>query len=108
MPKCFTKPLVYRAKNEEEDVAQMFVDQLEKDIYNIYQIFDKPKEMIYTRKDKEKFMKSKAYWICRKPFLKDDKKVRDHCHFTGKFSGVAHNSCNLQFKKTRFYPCLLS
>ena len=60
--------------------------------------------MIYTRKDKEKFMKSKAYWICRKLFLKDNKKVRDHCHFTGKFSGAAHNSCNLQFKKPDFTP----
>ena len=51
MPKSQLKPLVYRAKNADEDVAQMFVDQLEKDIYNIYQIFGKQKKMIFTRYD---------------------------------------------------------
>ena len=101
MPKSLLKPLFYRAKNEDEDVAQIFVDQLEKDIYNVYQIFDKPK-MIYTRKDKEKFMKSKVCWICRKPFLED--KVRDHCHITEKLRGAAHSNCNLKIKKPKFTP----
>ena len=51
------EPLVYRTKNADEDVAQMFVDQLERDIYNIYQIFGKQKKMIFTRKDIEEFKK---------------------------------------------------
>ena len=25
-------------------------------------------------------------------------KVRDHCHYTGKFRGAAHNICNLRYK----------
>ena len=36
--------------------------------------------------------------ICKKELLTD--KVRDHCHFTGQYRGAAHNSCNLQCKKT--------
>ena len=36
MPKSLLKPLVYRAKNADEDVAQIFVDQLEMDIYKIF------------------------------------------------------------------------
>ena len=28
--------------------------------------------------------------------IKNYKKVRDHCHYTGKCRGAAHNICNLQ------------
>ena len=102
VPKSLLKPLDYRAKNVDEDIAQMFVNQLEKDIYNIYQIFGKQKKMIFTRKDMEEFKKSTQCWICNG--LLGEDKVRDHCHFTGKFRGAARRSCNLQFKKPKFTP----
>ena len=32
-------------------------------------------------------------------------KVRDHCHFTGKYRCLAHNNCNLNLKeKVNFIP----
>ena len=109
LPESLLKPVLYRAKNADEDVAQIFVNRLEMDIYLIYKIYDKPKKMIYTRKDKEKFLESKECWICKKEFdtnpkNENYKKVRDHCHFTGKFRGAAHSSCNLKFKKPKFTP----
>ena len=41
--------------------------------------------------------------ICEKEFSTDNKdekyhKVRDHCHYTGKYRGAAHNNCNLRYK----------
>ena len=30
--------------------------------------------------------------------IKKQQKVRDHCHYTGKFRGAAHNICNLRYK----------
>ena len=38
--------------------------------------------------------------------LSNVKKVRDHCHFTGKFRGAAHNSCNLLCKAPKFFPVI--
>ena len=32
------------------------------------------------------------------------KKVRDHCHFTGKFRGAAYSICNLYYKVPREIP----
>ena len=42
-------------------------------------------------------------WLCEKEFkpkdVKDNSIVRDHCHLTGKFRGLAHNNCNLNTRK---------
>ena len=52
-------------------------------------------------------MKSKKCHICQKGFCYDKnqkmkfklyKKVRDHCHYTGKFRGAAHSIYNLNYK----------
>ena len=32
------------------------------------------------------------------------KKVRDHCHFTGKYRGAAHSICNLRYKMLHEIP----
>ena len=56
--------------------------------------------------------KKKCY-ICGKAFCYDKKqekrfklykKVRDPCHFTGKFRGAAHSICNLHYKVPREIP----
>ena len=31
-------------------------------------------------------------------------KVRDHCHYTGKYRGAAHNICNLRYKVSKEIP----
>ena len=33
-------------------------------------------------------------------------KVRDHCHFTGKYRGAAHYSCNLKCRKPMILPVI--
>ena len=50
-------------------------------------------------------MKIKTY-ICKKEFCTDKnnkefgkmQKVRDYCHYTGKYRGAAHSNCNLNYK----------
>ena len=60
------------------------------------------KEMIPLTKRKEKnHNKQKVSYICKKGFSTDDSnkkyhKVRDHCHYTGKYRGAAHDICNFQ------------
>ena len=41
----------------------------------------------------KKFSKSKNY-----------RKVRDHCHYTGKYEGAAHNISNLKFNVPNEIP----
>ena len=99
------KPVLFRANSEDEDIDGIFVEMLERDIKRIQEKFEFSKKMIFTFKDKDDFEKAKICWICQKEFG-ESKIVRDHCHFTGKYRGAAHNKCNLQFKKTKFTPVI--
>ena len=62
------------------------------------------KEMIsLTKKEAKNHNKQKVCHICRKGFNTDDSnkkyhKVKDHCHYTGKYRGAAHDICNLRYK----------
>ena len=100
------KPVLFRAKSEDEDISAIFVEMLERDIKRIQEKFDFSKKMIFTFKDKDDFEKAEICWICQKEFGEREKKVRDHCHFTGKYRGAAHVKCNLQFKKPKFTPVI--
>ena len=85
-----------------ENAAEEFIKRLEEDIKEICNI--KKRLMIFGKREKERFDKATKCWICNKEFKEDDKKVRDHCHFTGRYRGAAHNSCNLNYKKPKFTP----
>ena len=44
-------------------------------------------------------------YACRMPFGKKElRKVRDHCHYTGKFRGALHSKCNLRLRKGNKIP----
>ena len=63
----------------------------------------KKKEMIpLTKKEEKKHNKQKVCYICKKRFSTDDNnkkyKVKDHCHYAGKYKGAAHDICNLKCK----------
>ena len=95
-----------KQKNEEENIGEKFVEMLEEDIKRIHKKFDFSTKMIFTTEDRCAFEKAKICWICQEEFVGSQKKVRDHCHFTGKYRGAAHNKCNLQFKKPKFTPVI--
>ena len=72
------------------------------------------KEMIpLTDKENKSYENQKACYICKKEFSTDENdknafklyhKVRDHCHYTRKFRGAAHNICNLRYNVPKKIP----
>ena len=71
--------------------------------------------MIFTKQDPINFNSSTHCYICEKEFKPEDKKglelwreikVRDHCHFTGKYHGAAHAHCNLKCRKPLILPVI--
>ena len=68
------------------------------------------KEMIpLTKEEKKMHNKQKVCYICKKGFSTDDGnkeyfKVKDHCHYTGKYRGAAHNIFNPRYKTPKEIP----
>ena len=57
-------------------------------------------------KEIKSYEKQKVCHICKEKFCnnKNKKKVRDHCHYTGKFREAAHSECNLRYKVPKEIP----
>ena len=89
-----------KTKEEEPDAEDVFVKWLEEDVKEIANI--EPKKIIFTREDEKQFKTSSDCWICGEELGND--RVRDHCHYTGRYRGAAHNSCNLKYSKPKGVP----
>ena len=60
-----------------------------------------------NKKRRKNYNNEKVCYICKKEFDTSDKKhhkVRDHCHYAGKYRGAALNICNLRYKIPKEIP----
>ena len=105
--------IAYTKKSDDEDMARIFVSKLEKITHKLHkEFYKKPKPLKLTTKEKEEYKAAEFCHICKEKLFDEDRqcqliKVRDHCHFTGKYRGAAHRSCNLQCRKPIILPVLL-
>ena len=86
----------YRGK----DCMKKFSKDLREHVSKIIN-YEKKKMIPLTTEEKIYHNKQKICYICKKEFNNNEKKnykVRDHCHYTGKYRGAAHNICNLRYK----------
>ena len=107
--KTLNKCLDYRG----DDCVEKFSEDLQK-ILNNRMYFEEKPMLPLTDNEKTFYINEKSCYICEKRFCtnKNSKnyknycKVRDHCHFTGKYRGAAHSICNLKYKVPKFIPIL--
>ena len=103
--KSENKQTHYRGK----DCMKRFCDDLNEHITRISNYEMKPMDLL-TEEEKESYENQDLCHICDKEFCTDNnkeiRKVRDHCHYTGKYRGAAHNKCNLEYKIVKEIPVL--
>ena len=77
--------------------------------------FEKKKMMPLTNEENESYLKKDVCHISKKEFIFDIDscsegmyikyhRVKDHCHYTGKYRGAADNICNLRYKTAKEIP----
>ena len=87
---------LYRGK----DCTKRFCESLREHAKNIID-FEKKKMLPLTKEELESHKDAKVCYICGKKILKklsesiNYRKVRDDCHYTGKYRRAAHSICNL-------------
>ena len=78
--------------------------------------YEKKKIIPLTKEEKINYNDQKVCYICQKEFdtidmtksssleCKKNYKVRNHCHYTGKYRSAAHNICNLKYEVPKEIP----
>ena len=98
----------YRGK----DSIEIFCKDLKEQAMKMIS-YEKKKITPLTNEAKEAYEIQKNCHICEKEFCTDKnnekdfkqmQKVRDHCHYTGKYRGAAHSICNLRYKIPKEIP----
>ena len=85
-----------------EDYMKRFCKDLKDHATKIID-FKKKLMIPLTKEEEDNYNKENICYICIIYFNNDDK-VRDHCHFTGKYRGAAHNLCILRYKIPKNIP----
>ena len=103
--KSENKQTYYRGK----DCMKRFCDDLKEHVTRITNYEMKPIDPL-TKEEEESYKNQEQCHICEKEFCTDNnkemRKVRDHCHYTGKYRGTAHSKCKLNYKIVKEIPVL--
>ena len=93
---------LYRGK----DCLEKFCDYIRQEANRLYHIFPKKPMDPLPPKQWKKYNKASRCHICFKQFgdSKKGPKVRDHCHYTGRYRGTAHRNCNLMYRIPSYIP----
>ncbi|XP_060855571.1 uncharacterized protein LOC132933276 [Metopolophium dirhodum] len=97
-----TKVIIYRGKKAAKKFMKNMID-IGNEINKIYQI-NTPMDKL-TDKEEQRFQRTKFCQKCSKHFKNNNLvKVRDHCHFTGKYRQCLCLQCNFEITSPSFVP----
>ena len=84
---------------------EKFVEYIEEEVKRLYKTFPRQPMTKLTNLLKREHKAAEKCHICLKE-LNDprNRKVRDHCHYTGLYRGAAHNNCNLKYLIPDYIP----
>ena len=109
---CVYSKLAYREVNDPlklyrgKDCLEKFCNYIMQEAHRLCHMFPKKRMDPLTKKQWKKYNKASRCHICFKQFGDSKKglKVRDHCHYTGRYRGPALRNCNLMYRIPSYIP----
>lgn len=96
----------FRAANPDENVSDVFILRLHEEYESAKQLLETDEPMrALTEEQLKEFNEAQTCYLCED--LLNNDKVKDHCHYTGKYIGAAHNSCNLERRTDKRIPVVI-
>ena len=86
--------------DDNDDVNKILVGKLIEKAKEVYEKFKVPVKMKFDETARISFESASKCYACGRK-LKDDR-IRDHCHFTGRYRGALHSQCNLKLRQRPF------
>ncbi|UYV70201.1 hypothetical protein LAZ67_7002162 [Cordylochernes scorpioides] len=93
---------IYRGENP----AEKFLLSLFSTVSKLKERLRKYPSVDMNEQQKNDFLNEQTCHICKKQ-LDIKTKVIDHCHWSGRYRGAAHNICNLYYHNNSKFRCLL-
>ena len=89
-----------------KDCIEKFCNYIRQEAHRLYHMFpEKPMDPL-TKKQWKTYKRSTICHICFKPFNSKEPKVRDHCHYTGRYRGPTHSLCNWKYRIPFYIPVI--
>ena len=104
------KVLFHETRSSDTDLLKILFRSLDRIESKIYPKLNKYKRFLPTAAEEHSFQAADKCYLCEGSFPDSDatvdasnrkeffqkRKCRDHCHYTGRYLGAAHNKCNLK------------
>jgi len=97
----YSKLYFYRGENAVQHYIETLLkikDECDKVINYRRKLYKNPK---LTAEEEAEWKTKTDCYICGCEFTKENHKIREHCHLSGKYNGAACNTCNLNFKNVK-------
>ena len=104
-----SKPVYYCAKNDEENVASVFVQKIMQEHDRLLEIINKYHPMNKLTPEQIQHAQQTSHCIaCNKPIIKGQKIARHHLHYLPgqNFRTILHSTCNLRLRQSKEINCL--
>ena len=80
-----------------KECVEKIVEYIEEEVKTLYETFPRQPMTEFTVVLKREYREAEKCHICLKEFNDSrNRKLRDHCHYTGLYQGEVHNNCNFK------------